>query len=170
MTFALNINTVEALSGKIKLFLNDDLLSFEIDLDFPVYVIKKHRIYSLLEMLYRDNDYQFRFLSTLCGLHFPEKNQLGVVYHLHSLKNNLRIRIKSFTDISHPEFESITGIFAAANWMERETYDFFGIVFKGHPKLKRILNVDEMDYFPLRKEIPLEDQTRDDKNDELFGR
>ena len=54
--------------------------------------------------------------------------------------------------------------------MERETYDFFGINFVGHPNLKRILNVEEMDYFPLRKEFPLEDQTRIDKDDEMFGR
>ncbi len=54
--------------------------------------------------------------------------------------------------------------------MERETYDFFGIIFKGHPNLKRILNVDEMNIYPLRKEYPLEDQTRDDKSDKMFGR
>ena len=54
--------------------------------------------------------------------------------------------------------------------MERETYDFFGVNFVGHPNLKRILNVDEMDYFPMRKEFPLEDQTRIDKDDEMFGR
>jgi NADH-quinone oxidoreductase subunit C len=54
--------------------------------------------------------------------------------------------------------------------MERETYDFFGVKFKGHPNLKRILNVDEMDIFPLRKEYPLEDQGRTDKNDSMFGR
>ena len=54
--------------------------------------------------------------------------------------------------------------------MERETYDFFGVVFEGHPNLKRILNVEEMSIFPLRKEYPLEDQTREDKNDAMFGR
>jgi NADH-quinone oxidoreductase subunit C len=54
--------------------------------------------------------------------------------------------------------------------MERETYDFYGVNFLGHPNLKRILNVDEMDYFPLRKEYPLEDQSRVDKDDEMFGR
>ncbi len=54
--------------------------------------------------------------------------------------------------------------------MERETYDFYGVNFVGHPNLKRILNVEEMEYFPLRKEYPLEDQKRIDKDDEMFGR
>jgi NADH-quinone oxidoreductase subunit C len=54
--------------------------------------------------------------------------------------------------------------------MERETYDFYGVIFEGHPNLKRILNVDEMSIFPMRKEYPLEDNTRKDKNDEMFGR
>ena len=86
------------------------------------------------------------------------------------MTDNIRIRFKVFTDISQPDIYTATGLFSAANWMERETYDFFGINFVGHPNLKRILNVEEMDYFPLRKEFPLEDQTRIDKDDEMFGR
>jgi NADH-quinone oxidoreductase subunit C len=77
---------------------------------------------------------------------------------------------KVFTDIKQPDVYSATALFRSANFMERETYDFFGVNFIGHPNLIRILNVDEMDYFPLRKEYPLEDQTRIDKDDEMFGR
>jgi NADH-quinone oxidoreductase subunit C len=80
------------------------------------------------------------------------------------------VRVKTFFDINKPEIPTATDIWAGANWMERETYDFYGVKFKGHPNLKRILNVDEMDIFPLRKEYPLEDQTRDDKSDKMFGR
>ena len=65
---------------------------------------------------------------------------------------------------------SITSVFSAANWMERQEFDFFGIIFTGHPNLKRILNMDEMTYHPMRKEYPLEDGTREDKNDKMFGR
>ena len=64
----------------------------------------------------------------------------------------------------------MTDLFAGANWMERETYDFFGIEFVGHPDLRRILNEDSMDYFPMRKEYALEDATREDKDDRYFGR
>ncbi len=89
---------------------------------------------------------------------------------MHNLKDNLRIRFKVFTDIQHPDVYSATALFAGANWMERETFDFFGVNFVGHPNLIRVLNVDEMDYFPMRKEFPLEDQTRVDKDDDMFGR
>ena len=84
--------------------------------------------------------------------------------------DNVRVRMKVFTDISTPDVYTATSIYASANWMERETYDFYGVNFVGHPNLKRILNVDEMDYFPMRKEFPLEDQSRVDKDDEMFGR
>jgi NADH-quinone oxidoreductase subunit C len=96
--------------------------------------------------------------------------ELVVVYHLHNLKENIRVRYSVSTSLENTDVFTATKLFESANWMERETYDFFGINFVGHPNLKRILNVDEMDYFPLRKEFPLEDQTRIDKDDEMFGR
>ena len=86
------------------------------------------------------------------------------------MQDNVRIRFKVFTSIASPDLYTASKLFSAANWMERETYDFYGINFIGHSNLKRILNVDEMDYFPLRKEYPLEDQTRIDKDDQMFGR
>jgi NADH-quinone oxidoreductase subunit C len=126
----------------------------------------------VLNFLYDDEELKFRFLTDLTAVHYPgEKGkELAVVYHLHNMVDNIRIRFKVFTGIEKPDVYTATGLFSAANWMERETYDFFGINFVGHPNLKRILNVEEMDYFPLRKEFPLEDQTRIDKDDEMFGR
>jgi NADH-quinone oxidoreductase subunit C len=126
----------------------------------------------VLNFLYDDEELKFRFMTDLCGVHFPDKKgkELAVVYHLHNLTDNVRIRFKVFTDINQPDIYTATGLFSAANWMERETYDFYGVNFVGHPNLKRILNVEEMDYFPMRKEFPLEDQSRVDKDDEMFGR
>ena len=112
----------------------------------------------------------FHFLTDLTGIQTPDEKHLGVVYHLHNMPKNFRIRVKTFFPMSNPEIPTAVDIWAGANWMERETYDFFGIKFKGHPNLKRILNVDEMDIYPLRKEYPLEDQSRDDKSDNMFGR
>jgi len=126
----------------------------------------------VLQFLYDDSELQFRFLTDLQAVHFPDQKgaELAVVYHLHNMTENVRIRFKVYTSIETPDVYSATALFQSANFMERETYDFFGVNFVGHPNLRRILNVDEMDYFPLRKEFPLEDQTRIDKDDEMFGR
>ena len=126
----------------------------------------------VLNFLYDEPDLSFRFLTDLTAVHHPERvgEELSVVYHLHNLRDNVRLRMKVFVPSATPNVYTATGLFSSANWMERETYDFFGVSFVGHPDLRRVLNVDEMDYFPLRKEFPLEDQTRIDKDDEMFGR
>jgi NADH-quinone oxidoreductase subunit C len=127
---------------------------------------------AVLQFLFEEPALGFQFLTDLQAVHYPDKKgaELAVVYHLHNLKDNVRIRFKVFTAIDNPEVNSATGLYATANFMERETFDFFGVNFIGHPNLIRILNVDEMDYFPMRKEFPLEDQSRIDKDDEMFGR
>lgn len=114
----------------------------------------------------------FQFLTDITGIHYPEQvgKELGTVTHLHNLKDNFRLRLKAFMPVATPDTHSLTSLFSGADWMERETYDFFGINFVGHPNLKRILNVEEMDYFPMRKEYQMEDPTRVDKDDEMFGR
>lgn len=126
----------------------------------------------VLQFLYDDEQLRFRFLTDLTGVHYPERSgeELGVVYHLHNLTDNVRLRLKVFVPVEKPDVFTATKLFPGANWMERETYDFFGINFVGHPDLRRILNADEMDYFPMRKEYTLEDPQRTDKDDEMFGR
>jgi len=126
----------------------------------------------VLQFLYDDEELRFRFLTDLTGVHFPDRKdeELSVVYHLHNLVDNIRLRLKIYVPVDKPDVFTATQLFSGANWMERETYDFFGINFVGHPNLIRILNVDEMDYFPMRKEYQMEDPTRRDKDDEMFGR
>jgi NADH-quinone oxidoreductase subunit C len=142
----------------------------EMSYDFPVFTIHSTKIHDVLKFLKEDEELNFHFLTDLTGIQTADEKQLGVIYHLHNMQKNLRVRIKTFFDINKAEIPTATDIWPGANWMERETYDFFGVRFKGHPNLVRILNVDEMDIFPLRKEYPLEDQTRDDKSDKMFGR
>jgi NADH-quinone oxidoreductase subunit C len=127
---------------------------------------------NLKVMNFLKDDMGFNFLTDITAVHYPDRKgeELAVVYHLHHLIENVRVRFKVFVTVEKPDVYTATGIFSSANWMERETFDFFGVNFVGHPDLRRILNVDEMDYFPLRKEFPLEDQTRIDKDDDLFGR
>ncbi len=145
------------------------VLGVALSYKIPVIHIAKDKLEAIFDYLYR-SPLQFQFLTDLCGVHHPDQKQLEVVYHLHSLTKNLRLRVKCATNVADPFFPSLTPLFSSANWMERETYDFFGIQFVGHPDLKRILNEDSMSYFPMRKEYPLEDNTRTDKNDSMFGR
>ena len=131
----------------------------------------KDTILELLAFLKDDKQLAFNYLTDITAIHYPETQlALGVIYHVHSLSNNVRIRIKVFLSSDNPEIPSATPLWHGANWMERETYDFFGIIFTGHPNLQRILNVDDMEVFPMRKEFPLEDPNRVDKKDFFFGR
>ena len=155
---------------KLKINFADSIVSAELLYDYPVFTIKADVINDVLKSLKEDEELNFHLLTDLCCMQTPDEKQLGVIYHLHNMPKNHRIRLKTFVDINKPEVATATNLWPAANWMERETYDFFGVRFKGHPNLKRILNVDEMDIFPLRKEYPLEDLSRTDKKDEMFGR
>jgi NADH-quinone oxidoreductase subunit C len=132
----------------------------------------REQIVELIQLLRDDEMLRFNFLTSLCGMHHPDQagRELGVVYHLHNWQDNIRIRVKIFFPIADPHTPTLTKLWPTANWMERQEYDFFGILFDGHPDLRRILNVDDMEVFPLRKEYRLEDGTRTDKDDRFFGR
>jgi NADH-quinone oxidoreductase subunit C len=126
----------------------------------------------VLNFLYDEPELGFRFLTDLTAVHYPDRagEELCVVYHLHNLVENIRMRLKVYAPVEKPDVYTATGLFSGANWMERETYDFYGIIFDGHPNLIRILNVEYLDFFPMRKGYPLEDPTREDKDDRFFGR
>ncbi len=150
----------------------DQLIDWEEPYGMLTFTSPKDLNLKVLQFLYDDAELRFQFLTDITAVHYPDNigNELAVVYHLHNLADNIRIRFKVFTDINKPDVFSATALYQSANWMERETFDFYGVNFVGHPNLKRILNVDEMEYFPMRKEFPLEDQSRLDKDDEMFGR
>lgn len=150
----------------------DNVFNFEEPYGMLTFEAAKENNLKVMQFLFDDAELRFQFLTDLQAVHYPhfKGRELAVVYHLHNMVDNVRIRFKVFTDINQPDIYTATKLFSAANWMERETYDFYGVNFVGHPNLKRILNVDEMDYFPMRKEYPLEEQTRIDKDDEMFGR
>ncbi|MFZ9718180.1 MAG: NADH-quinone oxidoreductase subunit C [Chitinophagaceae bacterium] len=164
--------TNESIKSKLIEKFGDQVYDFTEPYGMLTFEAPKEMNLKVLQFLYDDEQLKFRFLTDLQAVHYPNDagRELAVVYHLHNLQDNARIRFKVFTDIKQPDVYTATQLFATANWMERETYDFFGVNFVGHPDLRRILNVDEMDYFPLRKEYPLEDQSRVDKDDEMFGR
>src|SRR5690606_39183068 len=117
------------------------------------------------------NGIDCNLLTDITGIHYPEQElPIGVSYHLHSFRKNVRVRIKLFLQEQQPTIPTTFNLWRGADWMERETYHFFGVQFEGHPDLRRILNMDDMVAFPMRKEFPLEDPKRVDKKDFFFGR
>ena len=162
--------TNEIIQQKLTERFGDQVGQFETPYGMLTFEAPKDTNLKIMQFLY--DELQFLFLTDLCAVHYPDQpgRELAVVYHLHNMADNIRLRFKVFTGSEQPDVYTATRLFSSANWMERETYDFYGVNFVGHPNLKRILNVDEMDYFPMRKEFPLEDQSRVDKDDEMFGR
>jgi len=119
--------------------------------------VEASRIVEVCEFLRSDSDAAFNYLSDLTCVHFPLRQgaPLEVVYNLYSITRNERVRLKvSITEESPPE--SVTEVWPAANWMEREVYDLFGVKFKNHPDLRRILLPEDWEGHPLRKDYPLE--------------
>ena len=148
------------------------VLNFAMSRDIFSFEATPDAIHEVIRTLKVDENLNFHFLTNLCGIHYPdndENHQFAVVYHMHNWIENVRIRVTTYLP-ENPEVRTITDLFLCANWMERETWDFYGIVFTGHPQLKRILNMDEMVSFPMRKEFPMEDSGRTDKDDRFFGR
>lgn len=160
----------DTIKEKLSEKFSESITEFEETFGILSFVVKSDQNLKVMNML--NDELGFSFLTDITAVHYPNRKgeEIAVVYHLHNLVENVRVRFRIYVPVEKPDVYTATGIFSAANWMERETYDFFGVNFVGHPNLKRILNVDEMDYFPMRKEFPLEDQTRIDKDDEMFGR
>ena len=108
-----------------------------------------------LKLLRDDARCRFEVLIDICGVDYPERQKrFEVVYHLLSPRLNQRIRVKVSTDENTP-VPSAVGVFAAANWFEREAYDMYGILFSGHPDLRRLLTDYGFQGYPLRKDFPL---------------
>ena len=164
--------TNEEVYGKLKDTFGDKIGELTAPFDLLTIEVPSNDAHSIIEWLKKDEQLQVSYLTLLGAVHYPEDKgrEIAVVYHLHSLVNNFRIRLKAFISLANPVIPTITNLYAGANWMERETFDFYGVLFEGHPNLTRILNEDSMDYFPMRKEFQLEDATREDKDDRFFGR
>jgi NADH-quinone oxidoreductase subunit C len=151
----------------------ESVFNFNQEKDIFTLEVSADKITAVVLFLKNEPTLRFHFLTDLCGIHYPDNEndkQFAVVYHLHNWYENKRIKLKVFLEGTAPKIKSLTTIFPSTNWMERETWDFYGIDFIGHPQLKRILNMDEMVSHPLRKEFPLEDGGRTDKDDRFFGR
>ncbi len=119
-------------------------------------IVQKKDILDICKFLYSDSDLQYQMLTDLCGVDFfPESPRFQVVYLLYSMKNRQRLRLKIKVGDSE-SVASVESIWKAANWLEREVYDLFGIPFENHPDLRRILLWDGYEGHPLRKDFPVE--------------
>ena len=162
-----------AIQDKLVATFGDAVYNFQQERDIFSFEMNAAQNTAVILFLKNDPDLRFHFLTDLCGIHYPDSDvneQFAVVYHLHNWYENKRIKIKAFLNGEKPEIKTISNIFLSSNWMERETFDFYGVDFIGHPQLKRILNMDEMISHPMRKEFPMEDGGRTDKDDRIFGR
>ena len=117
--------------------------------------VARDKIVEVLTFLRDDSRCRFEVLIDICGVDWPAReNRFDVVYHLLSPRLNQRLRVKLVTDETTP-VPSTVGVFSASNWFEREAYDMYGILFSGHPDLRRILTDYGFQGYPLRKDFPL---------------
>lgn len=138
-TFGAGIADVTTSHGEITLMARRDIL-------IPLCHFLKER-----------EEFAFDFLTDLCGVdHLPELPRFRIVYHLYSLKHKHRLRLKVALEASDPVVDSCISIWAGADWHERECFDLFGIIFRGHPNLERILLPPDFAGHPLRKDFPLQ--------------
>ncbi|NJN65780.1 MAG: NADH-quinone oxidoreductase subunit C [Chloroflexaceae bacterium] len=119
-------------------------------------VVRREALVSVAQFLRDDPALRYIFLENLCGVDYLGREpRFEVVYHLFSFANCHRVCLKVGVPEGDPTVPSLTGLWATANWPERETYDMFGITFTGHPSLQRILLPDDWEGHPLRKDVPL---------------
>lgn len=117
--------------------------------------VARDSIVQTLAFLREDSQCRFETLVDLCGADYPtEAERFEIVYHMLSMRLNQRIRVKVRTDET-TAVDSVSGVFPVANWYEREAFDMYGILFSGHPDLRRILTDYGFDGYPLRKDFPL---------------
>ena len=136
-------------------YINTVLLVFN---DLTI-VVSSRYIYKVLSFLKNDLNSQFEILIDLTAVDFPENDKrFEVVYMLLSLKYNTRIRVKTHVN-EMTSLDSVSSLYSSANWVEREAWDMFGICFKNHPDLRRLLTDYGFDGHPLRKDFPLNGYT-----------
>jgi NADH-quinone oxidoreductase subunit C len=141
---------------KIRENLADGVLNTHSKLGQDTAVVAASHLTKLAELLKNDPDLKFDYLMDVTAVdYWKAKPRFEVVYHFFSLEKNLRLRVKVPVDGPEPEVESLCSFWPSANWYEREVYDMFGVKFKGHPNLKRILMYPEFEGHPLRKDYPI---------------
>ena len=180
------MESAASLKTKLEARFSNELVACELDFDQVTMVLPAEHLLSVCKSLRDDQQFSFSQLSDLCGVDYSTYGQVdwathettsigfsrgresskktmvednkrfAVVYHLLSIKNNIRLRLRCFVSGEPPRIASVTNIWNSANWFEREAFDLFGILFDGHPDLRRILTDYGFIGHPFRKDFPLE--------------
>jgi NADH-quinone oxidoreductase subunit C len=117
-------------------------------------VVEAMRAKELLRFLKAEKG--FNFLADLSCAHWPEEGRIDVVYQVRNLKTREQFRVRAALPVEDPAIATVSDVWRTADWLEREVYDLMGIVFTGHPDLRRIMLPEDFDGHPLRKEFPME--------------
>ncbi len=151
------MNDISVIEKKIKEQFSDAIVSSSVFRDEITIVLVSESVVDVCKFLRDDKVLRFNYLADLCGVDkLGLNNTFEVVYHLYSLTRNNRVRLKTvISDIENPCVESVVSVWPTANWHERETFDMYGIKFKGHPDLRRILTQEGFVGYPLRKDYPV---------------
>lgn len=125
-------------------------------IDCVTCLVKKEDLYDFMKFLKTDEKLKFNMIVDVTAVDYPEdRPRFEIVYHVYSIDNNIRLRIKSKV-AENDSLESVTSLWKGAEWLEREVFDMFGITFNNHPDLRRILMNEDFKYYPLRKDFPLQ--------------
>jgi NADH-quinone oxidoreductase subunit C len=150
--------TTSEIHERLKAHFGDDVAPPSETKGDPFLLVKRERIVEVCRFLKVTPGLQFDFCEDLTALDFPQKNAIEVVYHLMSLVDRgtgqpaRTVKLKVSTDRANPEVPSVNPVWRTADWFEREVYDLFGVIFTGHPDLRRVLLPDDWIGHPLRKD------------------
>ncbi|MFC1613687.1 NADH-quinone oxidoreductase subunit C [Gemmatimonadota bacterium] len=148
----------------LKARFDDAVIDYGLDKGDAVAVVDPKRIHDIISFLKNDPQQGFGMLADLCGVDYlPRKPRFEIVYQLHNLKTNKRIRLRAQLEEGNCRIDTVSDLFPIADWLEREAWDMFGIEFNGHPDLKRLLMYEPFEGHPLRRDYPI------DKRQPLIG-
>ncbi len=119
--------------------------------------LKKERIVEIGRYVHDDPELSFDYLRDVCGVDYMGKKEkrFEVVYHLYSMRHRHMVRLKAEVGEENAGIDSVTPVWVGANWHEREAFDMYGIIFNGHPDLRRVLLPEDWEGYPLRKDYPV---------------
>ncbi|MEJ2195036.1 MAG: NADH-quinone oxidoreductase subunit C [Ignavibacteriaceae bacterium] len=150
------MNSEELLNNKLKEQFPELIFEITKFRDELTILLPQKNIVEVCKYLKTESELEYLLCEDITAIDWSRrKDRFTVVYHIYSFKNNLRLRLKTNVDGSDYAIDSVTSVWEAANWHERETFDMYGIKFNGHPDLRRMYMPEDFEYFPLRKDFPI---------------